>query len=318
MAFALVSAGSKKVTPETRAEDTAGLWLALAFDTSTSARVRADAAERARVLFEALGDRQMVGWALAWAAGSLALAGDAVGVQHYVDAARAILPTIPDNLNKAWILSNLGAAMAVDGRDAADLAAVEGDWAAALEIFERINDQGGMILISNNLAEIQAVRGDYQAAIELAMRNAVENRFRRNWFNLFISLINLTCYCLLAENNGAATRAAREALPLIADLEEQQLGAIFAGTLALLAARAGSQEMAASLSGYENHFYASNAQARETIEQRVHEALMALFAAAEADGTLSEAARVQLMEAGAVMTVEAMLERGWTFLAKMP
>ncbi len=45
---------------------------------------------------------------------------------------------------------------------------------------------------------------------------------------------------------------------------------------------------------------------------------MGLFAAADADGTLSGAKRVQLMEAGAEMTVEAMLERGRTILAKMP
>ena len=105
--FALVREAAKKLTPETPGEDAAGLWYALATDTSTSARARVEAAVRARGLFEALGDRQMVGVALALAALTLALAGDAGGVQHYADATRAILPTIPVNLNKATILFNL-------------------------------------------------------------------------------------------------------------------------------------------------------------------------------------------------------------------
>ncbi|OZB37890.1 MAG: hypothetical protein B7X48_15070, partial [Acidiphilium sp. 34-60-192] len=317
MAFALVSAAANKLTPETPAEDAAWLWYALAADTSTSARVRADAAERARGLFEALGDRQMVGVALALAAYTLALAGDAVGMKRHADAARAMVPTIPANQNKATILFNLGAAMMIAGGDVADLAAVEYDLAAALEIFERFNNHRGMLEVSINLAEIQAVRGDYHAAIELATRNAVEYRSRRAWYGLVHSLTNLASYCLLAEDNAAAARAVREALPLIADLDEQQLGAIFAGSLALLAARAGALEMAASLKGYEEHYYISNGQAREPIERRVHEALMGLFAAAEADGTLSGAKRVQLMQAGAEMTADAVQQLGRTVLAKI-
>ncbi|MCW8309093.1 adenylate/guanylate cyclase domain-containing protein [Acidiphilium sp. PA] len=146
--FAYWRAAANKLTPETPGEDAAWIWLALAYDSSTSARAQADAAERARGLFEASGDRQMVGFALTRVAGALALAGDAVGVQHYADAARAILPTIPANLNKATILFNLGTAMAIAGGDAADLAAIEGDYAAAPEIFERLNDQGGMLEVS--------------------------------------------------------------------------------------------------------------------------------------------------------------------------
>ncbi|HQT75262.1 MAG TPA: hypothetical protein PLX84_15150, partial [Acidiphilium sp.] len=315
--FAFVRAAANKLTPETPGEDAAWIWLALAADSFTSAQVRAEAAERARGLFEVLGDRQMVGVALTRAAFTLALAGDAGGMQHYADAARAILPTIPANLNKATILSNLGGANLIAGGDAADLAAIEGDWAAALEIFERLNDQGGMLLTSGNLAEIQAIRGDYQSAIALATRNAVQNRSRRDWYNLSNDLKNLTSYCLLAADNGAASGATREALPLIADLDDQQTWAAFAGNLALLAARAGALEMAASLKGYEEHYYISNEQTREAIERRVHQALMGLFAAAEADGTLSGAKRVQLMQAGAEMTVEAVQQLGRTVLAKI-
>jgi tetratricopeptide (TPR) repeat protein len=310
-------AAGNKLTPETPAEDAAWLWLGLADDRSTSARAQVEAAERARGLFEALGDRQMVGRALVNAAYALAVVGDAVGVHHYANAARALVPTIPANLNKATILSNLGGANVIAGGDAADLAAAEADYAAALEIHERFNDQRGMLQTSTNLTEIQAVRGDYQSAIELATRNAAGNRSRRDWYHLAFDLTNLTSYCLLAENNGTAMRAAREALPLIADLDDQQLCAELAGSLALLAARGGALEMAASLKGYEDHYYVSNERARQTIERRVHEALMGLFAAAEADGTLSEAKRVPLMDAGAAMTIEAVLDLGRTVLAKI-
>jgi hypothetical protein len=297
-----------KLAPDAPGEDAAWLWFSLSLDRSAGVRANVAAAERALALFETLQDRQGAGRAAAVAAFRLEHAGDTAGAKDFAEAARAILQTSPPNLHKAITLDNLASARAIAARDATDSAAARRDYAAALEILETFNDRAGMLSVSGNLAEIQARLGDYAGAIENARRNVAEGRTRRDWRNLTYDLVNLTSYCLLVGDDAAAAQAAREAVPLVAELDDQQAGAAFTGGLALLAARAGALETAAKLAGHTNQYYLSAQELMLTIEQRVWDALMALFTEAETTGKLPPETTDHHLAAGATLSLQDALK----------
>jgi predicted ATPase/class 3 adenylate cyclase len=301
--FAFAHAAVPKLTQDMPGEDAAWLWVSHGQDRSVDSRANAAAAKTAQALFEALGNRPMAGRAAAMAALSLTRAGDAAAAALHADVARAILQTSPPNLTKADILNILGSHQAIAARDAADLAGAQRDFTAALEIYGKLNHRTQLLSVSGNLAEIQAQLGDYAGAIESAKRNLAQGLGREN---MTFTLVNLTSYYLVAGDDAAARQVAREALPLVAD--EPQYGTIFTGSLALLAARAGALEAAAKLGGYSDHSYVSLQVTREIVEQRVRDALMAVFAEAQAAGTLPAEARDRLMAEGAALPLEAVLK----------
>ncbi len=311
---AYIRAAVKKLAPGTAGEDAAWLWLHLADDQSAGARAGLAAAETARALFEALQDRQGAGLAASLAAFYLARAGDAAAARRSADAARAVLRTSPPNLNRATTLCQLAFHQAIAARDVTEFANARRDYAAALEIYEKFNNRAAMLMVSDNLANIQAVLGDYAGAIERAVRNVAQSRNRRDWLRLASCHSNLTSYYLLTGDDAAAGQAAWEALPLVAELEDKYLGACFTGRVALLAARAGALETAAKFAGHTSHFYISNQETMETIEQRVWDALMALFTAAETAGKLTPASRAQWQEAGGTLSLQAALKLPLPFL----
>jgi len=313
-AIAYARAAVAKLAPDTQDEDAAWLWMRLSGDRSVGGRVGAASAERALALFETLQDRQSAGLAASRAAINLARVGDAAGAQGFADAARVILRTTAPNLNKAAMLTNLALHQSLATLGATDFAAARHDYAAALEIFETFNDRAGILSVAGDLADIQADLGDYVGAIENARRNVAEGRARRDWFALTGALMNLTSYCLLAGDDAAAAQAAREAVPLVAELADRQAGASFTVGLALLAARAGARETAAKLAGHTNHFVLSNQEVMQPVEQRVWDALMALFEAAETTGRLTAEDRARLMEEGAALSLQDALKLPLPFL----
>jgi predicted ATPase/class 3 adenylate cyclase len=300
--YAFARAALQKLTQDTPGEDAAWLWLSRAQDRTVDSRANAAAAETAQALFDALGNRPMAGRAASIAAFSLTRAGDAAGARRCADAARAILRSSPPNLTKADILNILGSHQVIAARDAADLAGAQRDFTAALQIYGKLNHRTQLLSVSGNLAEIQAQLGDYAGAIESARRNLAQGPGRD--ITTF-TLVNLTSYCLLAGDDAAARRATREALPLVAD--NPLYGALFTGSLALVAARAGGLEAAAKLAGYTDHAYVSLNEMREAVEQRVWDALLVVFAEAEAAGILPGATRTRLMGEGATLSLEAAL-----------
>jgi predicted ATPase/class 3 adenylate cyclase len=307
-ALAFTREAMAKFAPDTPGEDAAWLWFLLSHDRSAGVRANAAAAERALALFETLQDRQGAGRAAAMAAFNLVRAGDTARAEGFAEAARAILRTSPPNLNMAIMLSELASARAIAARDATDFAAARRDYAAALEIYETFNDRVVMLTVSGNLADIQARLGDYAGAIENARRNVAEGRARRNWRNLTWDLVNLTSYCLLVGDDAAAAQAAREAVPLVAELDDPQNGADFTGGLALLAARAGAMDTAAKLAGHTNQYYLSAQTPMQAVEQRVWDALMALFTEAETTGKLPPETTDQHLAAGATLSLQDALK----------
>jgi hypothetical protein len=145
-------------------------------------------------------------------------------------------------------------------------------------------------------------------AIASAKRNVSLSRTGRNWGILTYSLLNLTSYALLAGDDAAAAQAAREAVPLVIEMEDHLIGACFTGDLALLAARAGALAVAAQLAGHTEHFYAAHQQTMEPIEQSVWDALMAQFDAAAVAGTLPAETRTAQMAQGATLSLRAALD----------
>jgi len=283
-------AAAAKLAPNTPREDAAWLWFCLAGDRSAGPRENAACAESARAWFDALGDRQMAGLAASLAAAGLTRAGDAAGARRCADAARAIARSGPPNLVRAMTLSNLGFYQDIS----ADHELARRDYAAALEIHKRFNDQAGMLIVSANLAYLQASLGDYAGAIESVARIAAQNRARRDWRNLAADLLSQTAYCLLAGDDAAAMAAAREAAPLVIELDDPGYAAELAGSLGLAAARAGALEKAALLAGYAGHFYEAHQETRQIVEQRVWDALMALVEAADAGAALTLEAALTL------------------------
>jgi len=307
-ALAFVREAVAKLAPDAPGEDAAWLWLSLTLDRSAGVPANVAAAERALALFETLQDRQGAGRAAAAAAFNLVCAGDTAGAEGFTDAARAILRRSPPNLNTAATLSSLAMARTIAARDATDFAAARRDFAAALEIFETFNDRVGMLFVSGNLADIQARLCDYAGAIENARRNVAEGRARRDWPHLTYHLVNLTSYCLLVGDDAAAAQAAREAVPIVAELDDQQAGACFTGGLALLAARAGALETAAKLAGHTNQYYLSVQETMQPVEQRVWDALMALFTEAETTGKLPPETTDHHLAAGATLSLQDALK----------
>ncbi len=306
--FAFVREAMTKLTPDTLTKDAARLWLAVSFDQSAGARACATAAETARALYETLQDRPMAGAAAASTAFLLIRAGDEAGARRSAEAARAILPTIKPNLVQASILGELATYQSFAGSDATAMEAARRDYAASLTIHEKFNNQSGVLVISGNLADLQAKLGDYRGAIASAKRNAALTRARRDWYNLTYDLMNLTSYALLAGDDAAAVQAAREAVPLVIEMEDHHIGACFTGGLALLAARAGNLEVAAQLAGHTEHFWTANQTTMVSTEQLVWDALIALFDAAAAAGTLPTETRIALMVQGAALSLREALE----------
>jgi hypothetical protein len=266
-----VRAAITKLTPDTPTKDAARLWWALANDQSAGARACATAADTARVLWETLQDRPMAGMAAARTAGLLIRAGDEAGARRSAEAAWAILPTMKPNLIKAGTLGDLATYQCFAGLDAAAMDAARRAYAASLAICEKFNDQNGMLIVSGNLAELQAKHSDYGGAIASAKRNVSLSRAGRDWYNLTHSLLNLTSY-------------------------------------ALLAARAGALEVAAQLAGHTEHFWTAHQETMQPTEQRVWDALMALFEAAAVAGTLPAETRTALMAQGAALSIREALD----------
>ncbi|WP_460252863.1 adenylate/guanylate cyclase domain-containing protein [Acidiphilium sp. MT5] len=306
--FAFVREAITKLTPDTPTKDAARLWRALSSDQSAGARACTTAAETARALYEMLQDRPMAGWAASRTAFLLLRAGDEAGARRSAEAARAILPTIKPNLIQAGMLGQLAAYQYLAGSDAAAMDAARRDFAASLAIHEKFNNQNGVLTVSGNLAELQATLGDYDGAIASVKRNSALSRARRDWYNLTGDLVNLTSYALLAGDDAAAVQAAREAVPLVIEMEDHAIGACFTGDLALLATRAGALAVAAQLAGHTEHFWTVHQQIMDPTEQSVWDALMALFEAAAVAGTLPAETRAALMAQGATLSLRAALE----------
>ncbi len=224
------------------------------------------------------------------------------------EAARAMLSAMKPNLIKASTLSDLATYQYIAGFDAAAMDAARRDFAASLEIFEKFNNHSGVLIVSGNVADLQAKLGDYPGAIASVRRNVTLGRARRDWYNLTYDVVNLTSYALLAGDDAAASNAVPEAVLLVIELEDHAIGAGLTGSLALLAARAGALEVAAQLAGHTKQFYELNQQPMEPIEQRVWDALMALFDAAAVAGTLPAETRTALLAQGAALSLREALE----------
>ncbi|GAA5266490.1 hypothetical protein ACOSOMT5_P2917 [Acidiphilium sp. MT5] len=306
--FAFVRTAITKLTHDTPTKDAARLWLSLSFNPSAGARAQATTSETARALYEMLQDRPMAGLAASGISFYLLRAGDEARARRSAEAARAILPIIKPNLIQAGMLSNLATYQYLAGSDATVIEAARRDFAASLEIYEKFNDQNGVLNVSGNLAELQAKLGDYGGAITSAKRNVSLSRAQRDWYGLTYSLLNLTSYALLAGDDAAAAQAAREAVPLVIELEDHHIGACFTGSLALLAARAGALAVAAQLAGHTENFWTAHQETMQPIEQRVWDALMAQFDAAAVAGTLPAETRAALMAQGATLSLRAALE----------
>jgi predicted ATPase/class 3 adenylate cyclase len=311
---AFVRSAMKLLAPHTPREDAAMLWKGLSSDSSATARASAAPAATAQALFHDLGDRQMEALAASIAAYYLARSGDTAGAEPAANAARVILRKIKPNLISARVLYILAAHSSMAAREAADFAAVRRDYDAALQIYEKLNNQTGILEVSANLADQQASVGDYAGAIESTKRNAAENRARRAWRSLHSDLVNQTTYCLLMGDNAAAARAAWEALPHGLEPFDQGTSAAFTGSLALLAARTGALETAAKLAGHTSSIDVAHQANFQTVEQLVWDALMALFAQAENSAKLSAADRARLMDEGAALSLEAALKLAAEFL----
>jgi predicted ATPase/class 3 adenylate cyclase len=310
---ALTRTAIKKLTPEMSREDAAWLWMNLASDHSATARETAASAGTAQALFDALGDKPMEGLTASIAAYYWSTAGDASAAEIPAGIARGILQIVPQNLISARMHYILAAQLWTTARDMPGSAASYRDNDIALEIYKRFRNQTGIIEVSSNLANEQARRGDYAGAIESTRCNAVQNRARRDWRGLNCDLVNQTTFCLLAGDDAAAARAAREALPSSLEPFDQAWTAAFTGSLALLAARSGALETAARLAGYSNHVSAS-LDLSETVEQLVWDALTALLVQAERSGEMQGAIRARLMKEGAALSLEAALKLAAEFL----
>jgi predicted ATPase/DNA-binding winged helix-turn-helix (wHTH) protein len=308
---AAIRAAVAALTPETPAEDAGWVWFSASYEPSPGKAAHGAAASKARGAFLGAGNVPAAGLAASRAAFWCSLGGEPEKADPHIAQAVAALPAIALNRYRSAILLNLGTCFAIKGNDA-NLQTALAYFSEALPIARRFSDQIQIALIGANLAELEAVRGDYGAAIAQSQNLAAESRARRDVRRLNHDLTNLLTYTLLAGQLPAARQAAREAIPLLLELEDQHWGTDHGCMFAMLAAAAGEWRIAALLAGFSRHYHETHGATRGVIEVRVLDKLNAAFAEASAAGWLSEAELMTIMDEGAKISFAEALKLALT------
>ena len=187
------------------------------------------------------------------------------------------------------------------------LKGVAGDYAAArrynTEAQARLNalgDARGAAICLQYAAEFEFAAGHVDLAVSLAEESVELLRALNRRFLLEVGLGNLAAYRLLMDDLAGAEMAAREALTIAREIEDEP-GVVFAiEHIALVFAQSGLADLAAGLYGYVEETHRRLGLIRQQTEETVHERLMHALAQA-----MSAEQRISLQEEGRVCGVDA-------------
>jgi tetratricopeptide (TPR) repeat protein len=156
-----------------------------------------------------------------------------------------------------------------------DLMGARSEFQRALTLFRKAGNEVSVLESVSNLADISWSLGELDAA-EASLREYIAMRgspyVRRS--RLGFALANLAGVLTQRDDLDGALRAAREALPLLADAAEAWC---FMDHFALRAALAGKLDDAAIIAGYADAIHALKEAQRDPNEARARERLHALL-----------------------------------------
>ncbi len=269
------------------------LWVALAL--LSSGRRKYDCGERARALYESVGDERGTAHALRSLARGLIQMGRLEEAATAATRALAVFREHGDKQGEALCLNEL----ADIAGDSGDVGAARELYAQTLAAFRLLGDESGHAVVLIDLAELEFRAGDPGQAIRNA-RDAIEIDSRgKNATNLAIEYSNSAAYCIAMGDLDAAHECAGNGLRWANKAQSSSKVAWILQHLALIAGLRAQVQAAARLLGYVDSKFKELGLERESTERWGYEKLSALLRE-----RLSAAEIEQLAREGAVWSEE--------------
>jgi predicted ATPase/class 3 adenylate cyclase len=219
---------------------------------------------------------------------------DTTAAQPYIDLIEAALPGMGRTRRRAWLLNVLAALVHFAGDYARAITLLD----EAVAISRHYRDQVNMQIAGLNLGEFLFFKGDPARAAAEATAVAASCRETGNLLDLAFTLNNLGAYALILHDVPRARATLAEAVPLVADINIEFIVMACLQTTALLAALEGDLPNACRLASHTDHFYETNALAREPTEAAIRTALVAALDQAQSNQTLPQWLRDHLTDEG--------------------
>jgi len=246
----------KSLEPLTRAR----LWLARAV--LTEGKESCESAERACVLYEALGDHRGLGYALREHGLALRQVGSLPEAELALRRSSELLNEEQDAGGFAIALTTLGSIFAFRG----DFDAARAHYEKALAAARSHSAEFAVMMSYLHLADLEFQCGNFDLAVQDAsevLDLSKSNKSSRLWANLHG---NLAAYRIAVGDLSGAAADAREALAILCDIQNSYQIAIAVQHLALIAALLHDAERAARLVGFVDGYFAKNGLERQPTE----------------------------------------------------
>jgi tetratricopeptide (TPR) repeat protein len=245
------------------------LWRASAL--VSDGKRRRDAAERARVLYESVGDRLGVAWTLTLLADSLYQMGRLDEAAVVYKRALATMREYGDKRGTASCLNQLAYFLCSSGDGVAGRAM----FAQALDAFKVLGNETGTAQALGTLAESEFNDGHPEEALRL-VEEGLEIYLRgKNAKHLAMNYNNSAAYHIALGDPDSARTAAREGLRWARQAQTGLQTAVALQHLALVAVLRGHARRAATLAGFVDIQFKELLYEREPTERWGHEKLMA-------------------------------------------
>jgi tetratricopeptide (TPR) repeat protein len=245
--------------------------------------------DRARNIYQALGDETNLGSVTGLIGGIQALLGQSSEAISVLSEARIFLARSNRLKSLFNVINNLGVLAVMTG----DLAESRRQFEQALVISRRSGARGSEAMVLVNLAEVEFSLGQIEAAAQRARAAVAYLRTTARRTDLGCALVNLATYLIIDGKLDQAEPVSIEAF-LILRLESGLFLRTCIQQLALLAAAGSNLEDAARLAGWVDAAYIQAQETRQPTEQRVYDDLRVRLEAG-----LSKIALNHLTEEGA-------------------
>jgi predicted ATPase/DNA-binding CsgD family transcriptional regulator len=247
----------------------ARLWLALS--NLSSGNREHDCAERARALYESVGDDYGQACALNALGYSLFRMGRRGEASEAIARALAAMRELEDKAGVADCLN----AQSIIQTPSGDVAAARDSYAQALAAYKALGNESGTAVVLRNLAELEFGDGRVAEAMRF-VGEALEIHVRgKNAFNLATTYNNIAAYRIALQDLGGAGEAARQGLRWARQAQYALQIAIALQHLALVGALREETLTAVRLIGYVNTQFKELAYEREDTEKWSYDKLMA-------------------------------------------
>ncbi|MDQ6767393.1 MAG: hypothetical protein M3Z41_06250, partial [Candidatus Eremiobacteraeota bacterium] len=242
----------------------ARLWLALA--TISDARVLHDAADKARALYEELGDQRGTAAALNWLSYGLYHMGQLDDAEKASNESFAILRESRHTKDYVYCLNRRAIVVwAKGGPDAGIQIALEG-----LSLAKSLGDEIMRVGLLSNLAEYEFMAGDARQALAHATEAAALSKRINDPRGMAIAYSNMAGYNRALDQMTDARAAALEAIHWARETQRPMIIAGAIESLALVEAHGHDPRRAAQLLGYVDATSAKLGSQREPNEARAY------------------------------------------------